>query len=542
LRKVAAAALALPVLALLYLATLAHRSATVALTRKRAFAGAVAVVALGTLAFYAQSRPAPTTAQPPTTIEPLAAAAFSSTIEAGTSPSQRVTITFAAPMDPASVRFAMRVEPFEQVVATWDDAGTILTVRPVGAWKTSSFHTITIPAGTLQASGQPIPSAVRASFLTRDATVAKLSLTEGSAAAARISTGIRIAFDHPVEANDVELAITPAVEGTFEPEPGSPAESPAYVFAPGAPLAPGTTYTVALGSGVRDADGVAVSAIPLTFATTKAPAVVRFRPGDGAKNVVRTQKMSVRFSQPMDRASTQAAWRATAAGTAIAGSFAWFENDTVLQFTPKAALGYGQKIAMSVGPTAMSKAEIPLSAAADATFTTVPKPVVRKTTTTGTTTKSIGGSTWAAVEAYYLKLMNCTRTGGWVTSTGACSSPGGRSVAPLWQDSGITAKVSRPYAKKLAVAGVCSHYYNSTPSSRLKAAGYSSYIWAENLGCRSGDPYAAVLGSHLFFQSEKSYNGGHYVNLMNAKYDRCGIGVWVYGGRVRLVVDFYHPL
>ena len=52
---------------------------------------------------------------------------------------------------------------------------------------------------------------------------------------------------------------------------------------------------------------------------------------------------------------------------------------------------------------------------------------------------------------------------------------------------------------------------------------------------------AAVLGSHLFFQSEKSYNGGHYVNLMNAKYDRVGIGVWVSGGRVRLVVDFYHP-
>ena len=51
----------------------------------------------------------------------------------------------------------------------------------------------------------------------------------------------------------------------------------------------------------------------------------------------------------------------------------------------------------------------------------------------------------------------------------------------------------------------------------------------------------AVLGSHLFFQSEKSYNGGHYVNLMNAAYDRVGIGVWVSSGRVRLVVDFYHP-
>jgi uncharacterized protein YkwD len=137
--------------------------------------------------------------------------------------------------------------------------------------------------------------------------------------------------------------------------------------------------------------------------------------------------------------------------------------------------------------------------------------------------------------------MNCTRTGGWVTSTGACSSPGGRNVAPLKLDAGISSKVSRPYAKRLAISGDCSHFIGGNPGDRLRAAGYTSYRWAENLGCRSGNPYAAVLGSHLFFQSEKSYGGGHYVNMMNALYDRVGIGVWVSGGRVRLVIDFYHP-
>ena len=137
--------------------------------------------------------------------------------------------------------------------------------------------------------------------------------------------------------------------------------------------------------------------------------------------------------------------------------------------------------------------------------------------------------------------MNCTRTGGWVTSTGKCSSPGGRNVAPLKLDKGISSKVSRPYAKKLAIGADCSHFIGGNPGDRLRRAGYTSYRWAENLGCRSGNPYAAVLGSHLFFQAEKSTNGGHYVNLMNAKYDRVGIGVWVSGGRVRLVIDFYHP-
>ena len=137
--------------------------------------------------------------------------------------------------------------------------------------------------------------------------------------------------------------------------------------------------------------------------------------------------------------------------------------------------------------------------------------------------------------------MNCTRLGGSVTSSGSCSSPGGRSVNALWIDSGISSKVARPYAKRLAVNNQCSHFIGGNPGDRLRAAGYTSYIWAENLGCRSGDPYAAVLGSHLYFQSERSYNGGHYVNLMNTKYDRVGIGVWASGGRVRLVIDFYHP-
>ena len=48
---------------------------------------------------------------------------------------------------------------------------------------------------------------------------------------------------------------------------------------------------------------------------------------------------------------------------------------------------------------------------------------------------STGSGSWTAVERYYLRLMNCTRTGGWVTSTGKCSSPGGRDAAPTSAES-----------------------------------------------------------------------------------------------------------
>jgi uncharacterized protein YkwD len=208
---------------------------------------------------------------------------------------------------------------------------------------------------------------------------------------------------------------------------------------------------------------------------------------------------------------------------------------------------------MTVDATATSKGGATLGKAAAATFNVKakPQPAAAKVVTTARAPSSggssgsgggaVGGGSWGAVETYYLRLMNCTRTGGWVTSTGSCSSPGGRAVAALRLDSAISSKVSRPYAKKLAVGNDCSHFIGGNPGNRLSAAGYTSYIWAENLGCRSGNPFSAVLGSHLYFQSEKPYSGGHYVNLMNAAYDRVGIGVWVSGGRVRLVIDFYHP-
>ena len=73
------------------------------------------------------------------------------------------------------------------------------------------------------------------------------------------------------------------------------------------------------------------------------------------------------------------------------------------------------------------------------------------------------------------------------------------------------------------------------------AAGYTSYRWGENIGCRDGYSTAkkAVLASHLKFQAEKSSNGGHWRNIKNSAYKYIGIGVWRSSSRTRLVTDFY---
>ena len=268
-----------------------------------------------------------------------------------------------------------------------------------------------------------------------------------------------------------------------------------------------------------------------------------------------TPILSVRFTTAMDRASTAKAFKVAAGGKAVAGKVTWAEGDRVLIFKPAALLPYFKPVSMTVASDRQDRRwdadrgggarPVPdrreAGRARDRTRGQRRRWRVERAAVAAAAAARSVAAAGVRSRCYYLGLMNCTRTGGWVTSTGACSSPGGRSVAPLSLSSGISTNVSRPYAKKLATTNQCTHFSGGNPGDRLRAAGYSSYRWAENLGCRSGAPRSAVLGSHLFFQSEKSYNGGHYVNMMNAMYDRVGIGVWVSGGRVRLVIDFYHP-
>jgi hypothetical protein len=150
-------------------------------------------------------------------------------------------------------------------------------------------------------------------------------------------------------------------------------------------------------------------------------------------------------------------------------------------------------------------------------------------------------------EAYYMRLLNCSRTGGYVNKDGTCTGYGsGRYssyVRPLAFNWGLTTNVARPYAKLLAVKGKCDHFLNGDPGDRMRRAGYHPSWWGENIGCRDGSTnvYASILASHRAFQAEKPSNGGHWRNIKNSKFQVVGVGIYRYGSRVRLVVDFYRP-
>ncbi len=547
MRKLLLAILAVPVFVSVYVATALSRSG---LVRAGVAVGMGAILALGAMSF---ARPTLTTATPPTDIVPLTQAAFRTAIATKVAVDAPALLTFSTPMQRASVEASVIVDPATDVELRWSDDDTTLSIVPAAHWDPGTYYTVTVQAGALARTGRPTTSPARAAFLTRAATSAAITPIEAAGRRVPVDATFALSFDGAIDPASLEAAVVldPAVPGTVTASPAPSADGVVgYLFTPSETLAPDTRYVLTL-RGARDADGVVIAPVSLAVRTSTAPSVVRFRPRPTTQDVDRGASISVRFTEAMDRATTKRAFTVTVDGKAISGSITFAEGDTVLVFDPAKTLPYDARVVATVAASATSADGAALGAAKSAAFRTVPKPVPARTTTTGTGGGgtggggggSVGSGSWTAVERYYLGLMNCTRTGGTVTSGGDCSSPGGRNVAALKLDSGISTKVARPYATKLAVGNDCSHFIGGNPGDRLRRAGYTSYRWAENLGCRSGNPYSAVLASHRYFQSERAWSppGGHYVNLMNSQYDRAGIGVWVSGGRVRLVVDFYHP-
>lgn len=514
-------------------------------------AAAIGSAWVATVALAALSAPQATIATPPSIPIPVGSVAQRTDLQAGLAWDAPISLAFSTPMNPASVASSLRIDPATAVDLAWSTDGTTLLVRPRSGWRPGTLHTITVGAGTLAANGSPMPAPLRAAFLTRGAAPAVITPTKVAGAMVSVDSSFELRFDPDVDGAGLSyiVQVDPPVPGTVQRVARRSGVS--FYFVPDAPLAAGTSYRLSLVPSGLDPGASSAETTSIAIRTAVIPSVLKVRPVDKATAVGRRATLSVRFSEPMDQAATKAALSVTAAGQPVAGSVRFSEGGTVLVFRPSAMLGAGQQVVITVSTAARSSTGVPLANPVSTTFTTFSSAAAGPRVSTGPGAApppadgsgSVGAGPWAAMEAYYLTLMNCTRTGGTVASNGACLSPGGRAVAPLWIDAGISANVSRPYAKLLATRGICNHFIGGTPGDRLRRAGYTSWTWAENLGCPSMSPRTAMIAIQVFFQSERSWSpvGGHYVNLMNPAYDRVGLGMWISSGRVRLVIDFYHP-
>jgi murein DD-endopeptidase MepM/ murein hydrolase activator NlpD len=115
-------------------------------------------------------------------------------------------------------------------------------------------------------------------------------------------------------------------------------------------------------------------AIETAKPTPPPPEVIRFRPRHGWTDVSPWAPLSVRFTQPMNHASTELAFTAVAGKSAVTGPRRWAEGDTVLVLQPGSALPYGASVQLSVAAGAASVDGGLLAAATSVTFMVADQP------------------------------------------------------------------------------------------------------------------------------------------------------------------------
>ncbi len=330
---------------------------------------------------------APTQAPAPTpTREPLPPTVVSVTPDRGEEQfiAAPVVVTFDQPMDPASTSSAFAIEP--PVPGDVQVKGRQLTFTPTERLERGLEYRITVAASAASASGLRLLQPIAFKFKT----VGFLEVTSTQPAdgttGVPVDSAITIAFNRPVvplvgvdeqASLPRPLTITPTVAGA-----GEWINTSLYRFAPNPGFDASQTYTVTVAAGLQDTTG-GVLATPHTFSfRTSDPVLLRWFP-ENTLNLRIEKPISVTFSMPMDRPSTEAAFSLTDDnGAAVAGTFNWRSDSAELGFKPTDALKMGTRYRAEIALTARAatgEGTLQDTGSRQFTFTTVPLPKVTRT-------------------------------------------------------------------------------------------------------------------------------------------------------------------
>jgi hypothetical protein len=156
---------------------------------------------------------------------------------------------------------------------------------------------------------------------------------------------------------------------------------------PSSTLAPATTYTASVTTGVRAADGMPLASTvswSFTTATPPPPQVVRTVPTAGATDATTNTAISVVFSKSMDPTTlTSSTVTLTGPGGPVTGTVAYTDSSLTATFTPSAPLTAGATytgtVAASVASTDHATLGTPYAWSFSVANGTLPPPSVVST-------------------------------------------------------------------------------------------------------------------------------------------------------------------
>ncbi len=265
-----------------------------------------------------------------------------------------VLIAFDQAMDEVSTAAAFAIEPTTPGQISFD--GNALVWTPQEPLTRGGSYRVSVSQDAQSVTGEPLAAPVDLRF---DA-VGFLQVTSSQPADGNeevsVDSPITVIFNRPVvpltgvgqqsELPD-PLRIEPATPGA-----GQWLNTSIYSFKPQTALAGGAAYQVTVPAGLTGIDGsLLAEEVVITFQTAS-PVVLTTEP-DGPM-AWPTKPVTVTFSQPMDRASTEDAFvlRRDDTKAQVAGRFTWREGGRVLRFQPVTPLAYDTAYTVEVASSA----------------------------------------------------------------------------------------------------------------------------------------------------------------------------------------------
>ncbi|RLT32512.1 MAG: hypothetical protein DWI57_18330, partial [Chloroflexi bacterium] len=268
-----------------------------------------------------------------------------------------VVFTFDSPLDPVSAN-GLIVEPFVAGLAAVD--GFTLTYTLEEAPQPDTRYRFALGPQVVSADGRPLVGEVTVALVSpAPFLITSTQPSDGSQEVAA-NTPLVVIFNQPVvplsgidDQADLPnpLTIEPPLSGT-----GAWINTSIYRFQPEKGLTGATAYTVRV-VGITSLAGDSLALDPTEFRfTTAAPVVLASTPTAEMESAP-DSVVTVQFSQPMDQASSEAAFsliRLRGDGPAVAGSFVWNPAGDGVTFTPDAPLEFGERFVVVVSTDAHS--------------------------------------------------------------------------------------------------------------------------------------------------------------------------------------------
>jgi uncharacterized protein YfaS (alpha-2-macroglobulin family) len=171
-----------------------------------------------------------------------------------------------------------------------------------------------------------------------------------------LDAAIALRFDAPMERASVEQAwqISPPIPGGFD----WVADNEVHFIPYNLGYIPAVTYTLSLSNSAHVMGGGSLAApFTYTWATLPPPILLDHTPSDLTANIALDQGVTLRFSQPMQRESVQAAFNVS---PSVAGKWSWSDDRQQATFAPDGGWQQNTQYSITLAHNAASASAVPL--------------------------------------------------------------------------------------------------------------------------------------------------------------------------------------